>query len=104
MKIDLRIDRLIVDGLPVTAAQGPRLRAAVERELARRLATGGLSDALAGGGALARIGAPDLHLERDVQPAQLGRRIAEAVHGAIGGPGKQTPAPAPHSGLKGDTL
>ena len=37
MRINVHIERLILDGLPVTSLQGPEVGAAVETELARLL-------------------------------------------------------------------
>jgi len=42
MNIKVSIERLVLDGLPVSSAQGSLIGAAVETELARLLATGGL--------------------------------------------------------------
>ena len=37
MNINLHIERLILDGLPITRQQGPHVQAAVEAELTRLL-------------------------------------------------------------------
>lgn len=85
MKIELHIERLILDGLPVTRLQGPQVRAAIEHELARLLAAhGGLSVELSGGGAVPRVRAASIQIAQDSQPTQLGRHIARAVHAGIG--------------------
>jgi len=52
MNINLHVERLVLDGLPVTRSQGPLLQAAVEAELASLLAKDGLPPYLAVGGAL----------------------------------------------------
>ena len=56
MNINVSIERLVLDGLPVSSAQGSLLGAAVETELARLLATGGLKMGLQFGGAWQAMG------------------------------------------------
>jgi hypothetical protein len=85
MRIELHIERLVLDGLPVTTAEGPRVRAAVESELARLLAAGGLNRELGGGRAVARISAPQISLGPRERPDAIGHAVARSVHGAIGG-------------------
>jgi hypothetical protein len=89
MKIALHIDRLVLDGLPVTALQRPKLQAAIESELARLLSLHGLSDELRGGAAVPYVRAGVIQLGHDNQPATLGRKIAGAVHEGIGNPGRE---------------
>ncbi len=84
MKIVVHIERLVLNGLPVNTAQGPRLRRAVQRELTRLLAQGGIAPALAGGGAQPRLAAPQLTLRPQERPDALGGRIAQSVYGGIG--------------------
>ncbi|MFI5458422.1 MAG: hypothetical protein ACHRXM_23575 [Isosphaerales bacterium] len=84
MRINLHIERLILEGLPVTSLQGPQVRAAIENELARLLAAHGLSLELRGGVALPRVRAGAIHIGKESQPARLGQSIAQAVHEGIG--------------------
>ena len=84
MKIVVHIDRLVLEGLPLTSAQSPRLRRAIERELSRLLSSGGIAAALSRGGALPRIDAPSIRFGARERPDALGRRIAGAVYGGIG--------------------
>jgi hypothetical protein len=83
MSIRIHIERLVLEGLPVTAAQGPLVREALQRELGSVMASGGLSRELRGGGAfpVVRAAASKLHQEN---PSQLGTQIARSIHGAIG--------------------
>jgi hypothetical protein len=83
MSINIHIERLILDGLSVSDAQSPIIGAAVERELARLLATGGLERSLQSGGAWATVPVGAVHLTAS-KPAQLGRQIAQAVYRRIG--------------------
>jgi hypothetical protein len=82
--IHLHIDRLILDGLPVTAAQGPQVRAAMEAELSRLLTEGGLHPSLSSGGSLPQLPAAAMPLPAAAQPKPLGATIARAMYGRIG--------------------
>lgn len=84
MNISLHIERLVLDGIPLGPGQGPLLQAAVEAELTRLLANGGLSDALQSGGALYNVRTAGIQLADGGSPAQLGEQIAGAVYGGIG--------------------
>jgi hypothetical protein len=92
MNVIVHIERLVLDGLPVTSAQLPLLEAAVEAELVRRLVDGDLVMGIPPGGALSRAAAsgqglfvPQLapgtiHLRTPADARALGGQIAQAVH------------------------
>ncbi len=84
MNINVHIEQLILDGLPVSHEQQPLLQAAVEAELARLLAADGLSASLLGGGTLSHVPAATINLTSEGVPGQLGQQIAQAVYGGIG--------------------
>jgi len=84
VKIRLKIERLILDGLPVAHAQGPLVRAAVETELTRLLAAGGVSRELRAGSAVPGVRGGDIRVDQASRPAGLGKQIAGAVYGGIG--------------------
>jgi hypothetical protein len=84
MRIDVHIERLVLEGLPVTSADGPRVRAAVEAELARLLATGELGREPIAGGAMARAPAPQISIGQNGRPDAIGRAVARSVHAGIG--------------------
>lgn len=86
MNVRLHIDRLVLDGISVSAADRPRLQAAIEHELARLITANGISPALASGGALPSIAVPQITLAPHAKPAQLGASIAGALYGGVGGP------------------
>jgi hypothetical protein len=79
MTLHVHIERLVLDGLPVTRAQRGTLAAALEAELGRLLAAKGIGPSLAAGGALARLRADDLRFGT-ADAIGLGTRIATAVH------------------------
>lgn len=84
MNINLHIEHLVLDGIPLGPGQRPLLQAAVEAELTRLLSSGGLNGALQTGGALYQVKATNIQLANDGSPAQLGEQIAGAVFGGIG--------------------
>ena len=86
MKIHLHIERVLLDGLPVTSAQGPLVQQAIEQELARLLETHGLAHELRPGATVPRVRAGSLRLSKENPPASLGQGIAKAVHEGIGNP------------------
>jgi len=84
MNIDLHIERLVLDGVSLAAADRPLLQTTVEVELTRLLASGGLSDATLSGGALDNMRASGIQLGNRGGPVRLGEQIASAVYGGIG--------------------
>jgi hypothetical protein len=86
-KIELHIERLIVEGIPLTSGTPRQLQAGVESELRRLLGAGGLSSDLTGGIALPSLPGPALQLHPTPSALELGRQIADSVYRAIGGDG-----------------
>lgn len=84
MKIKLHIERLSLEGLPLTRNQGTAVRTAVESELTRMLSERGLSDGIRSGGAVRSLPTVGLEYASGATPVQLGRQIARAVYGGIG--------------------
>jgi hypothetical protein len=84
MNINLHIERLVLDGLPIARSQGVLVQRAVETELARLLAADGLSPGLLGGGVLPHVPAIDIQLTSGNDSTVIGRQIAQSVHGGIG--------------------
>jgi hypothetical protein len=84
MKIRLHIERLILDGVTLSAAEHPRLQAAVEMELGRLLAERGIANSLESGVAIDAVRGGAVQLGRDGGGARLGKQVAQAVYGGIG--------------------
>lgn len=84
MNIRIHIDRLILDGLPVTHSQGPLVQAAVEAELTRLFAENGLVSHLQTGIAVPSVRADAIQLTAGNGPTQLGTQIAQSVYSGIG--------------------
>lgn len=85
MKINVHIERLILDGLPIRTSQGTLVQASLERELASLLSGNGLAPELMAGGAVSHLPATSIQLTKDSPPPRVGQQIAQAVHGRIGG-------------------
>jgi hypothetical protein len=84
MKININIERLILDGISIPHHQRPLLQSAVEAELARLIVAGGLSPGLMSGGATPGLEAGGMRLPSDGDPARLGQQIARAIYTGIG--------------------
>jgi hypothetical protein len=84
MNINVRIERLILDGVAITQDQRPLLQASIEVELARLLAADGLNPALLAGAAVPLVRGRGIPLAKDSNPTQLGLQIAQTVYGGIG--------------------
>jgi hypothetical protein len=84
MKINIQIERLVLDRLPVEHHQGSLLKAAVEAELSRLLGANGLANHLMSGGAVDSLPAPNIQLGSDNNPIKLGQQIGRALNGGIG--------------------
>ncbi len=81
--IKVHIERLVLEGLPITRSQGPQVQAAVEAELSRLMSEGGLAPELASGGAVPSVRANSIN-SIGRSPTQIGRQIAKAVYGGVG--------------------
>ena len=79
MNVRVAIGRLVLDGVAVRPSQRPALASAVESELARLIAIGGLPASWAGG-SIPAVNGGGLALPRDSDPTVLGHRIARAVY------------------------
>ncbi len=84
MNVNLHIERLILDGLPVAHSQGALIKAAVEAELGRLFGEGGVSPELRSGGAFPSVRANSIHASGENSPSRLGQQIARAVYSGIG--------------------
>lgn len=83
MNINLHIERLVLEGLPFTRAQGPQVRDAVGAELARLLQDDGLVRERITRASTPRLRTADIRLAAHGSPSQLGGQIGRAVYGGI---------------------
>lgn len=77
MNINIDIEKLILEGVPISPSQGRLLQAAVETELARLLANEGLPNNLLSGGV-----APSNAIQQKpgTNPTQMGQQIAQRIY------------------------
>lgn len=84
MNVNIYIERLVLDGVSISPSQRPLVKAAVEAELGRLLADGGLAPNLLAGGAVPCVPSGTIEITPKSNPSQLGQQIAQAVYGGIG--------------------
>jgi hypothetical protein len=80
-RINLHVERLVLDGVPGVEGRGAALRAAVEAELVRLLAADP-----SGASLLRSMAVPALRaapVAADPSPQGFGAAIASSVHGAV---------------------
>ena len=91
MNIVLHIERLVLEGVPTEAGLNTALQQAVQVELARLLATGGLAAQWRRSGAVRNVTGSAFTLpsrHESARPAGagvLGERIAASIHAGLGG-------------------
>jgi hypothetical protein len=85
MKIDLRIERLVLDGLPVKRRQGAQLQAAIEGELVRLLTADSALAGLQASGAVASLSGVDIHVGPGSDLQGMAKQIAASLHAGLGG-------------------
>lgn len=86
MRIELHIERLVLEGLPVAPGQRHLVQAALETELSRLMTEGGLASSLLTGGAIPQLSAGSMQLSGGANPTDLGQQIAHTVYTSIGSP------------------
>lgn len=84
MNINLHIERLIVDDLPLGEGSERQLRAGLEQELSRLFTAEGLPDSLRGGGARPRMAGAPLSLSPGTTALGLGQGVAQSIYRSLG--------------------
>lgn len=84
MNINLHIERLVLEGLPVESRHADAIREAIQAELMRLLGEGGLSVGLQTGGVFPRLPAQAVQLEAANSPPRIGQQVAQSVYAGIG--------------------
>ncbi len=82
MKVNLHIEKLVLDGITLSAHERTLLHKSVEQHLTRKLTSQGINKNLSAGGAYSRVQAPDIQTHSHGTRG-LGRQIASAVHGGL---------------------
>jgi hypothetical protein len=83
MNINLYIERIVLEGLPVEPGQRHLVQAALEAELARLIGENGLPPTLTSGGAWPTLRADGFGMTKETSPAQIGQQIAQSVYGGM---------------------
>jgi hypothetical protein len=84
MNVELHIDRLVLDGLPVRPGDRAALAGTLGDELRLLIETGGVPPELIGGGAVRRLTAPLAPVSPTAAASPLGRAIARSVYASLG--------------------
>jgi hypothetical protein len=79
----LHIERLVIDGVPFTSAQGAQFQKALERELARLVKGCCHARRWRDLGAVAVLAAPAIHAPVSARPTDLGRQVARSVFASL---------------------
>jgi hypothetical protein len=83
MNIELHIERLVLKGIPVAPGERALLHATIHAELERLLRAEGLPGDRPRPGAVARVQAPPVTVPGRLDPVDMGRRLAVAIHEGI---------------------
>ena len=83
MNVDLHIERLVLDGVPLNRRQSVALKDALECELSRLLEHRGLASVA--GISVPQLPVADIQLPPGSPPVQWGRQIARSLHAGIAG-------------------
>jgi hypothetical protein len=84
MTVEIHIDELVLDGVHVHPAAGPRVGRVVEREIARLVARDGLAPQHRLPGSLPALRAPGITTTATPDPGVLARDVARAVVRGLG--------------------
>jgi hypothetical protein len=84
MNVKLHIERLILEGITLSARERAVLNGAVTTELTRLISEGGLPAAMPARGIVPSLAAGTVQLGHDNNPILLGQQIAQAVYGGNG--------------------
>lgn len=81
MTVNLHIDRLVLDGLPIGAQEGPLVQAAIEAELARLIVAHGVTAARRN--FEAPLGRPRHITIETLDVLKIGTAIGHAIYGGV---------------------
>ena len=84
MNIELHIERLVLEGIPIAPKEGALLHGAIHAELERLLRAEGFPGRRPDPRAVARLQGPAIRLPNVSGPDSLGRLIASAIREGIG--------------------
>ena len=80
MNINIDIERMILEGMPMSPSQGRKLQAAVEAELTRLLATKGIPENWQAGGGVPQVPRGAIQIKPGTNPTKMGQQIAQVIY------------------------
>jgi hypothetical protein len=83
MTINIVIERLVLDGLPLTARERDRMVSGLQAELVRLFEREGVPGSVSSDHMAPSFSAGPVHAATPLEPTALGRDVARAVHGAF---------------------
>lgn len=83
MNVDLRIERIVVEGIALRTNGGEQFAFALRSELHRSIARGGAGASLPAGGAVPYLATGTVRLGRESEPAVLGTLVGRSVYSAL---------------------
>lgn len=83
MKINVHIERIILDGQPFDRHSAPLIQEAVQAELTRLFADNGAPQSLLSGGSVLSLRGEPFQLDAKSEPEAVGQRVANAVYGGL---------------------
>lgn len=84
MKINLHIERLVLDGVTLGPAERSLVQASLVNKLVQLFAAGGISERLADGAAISALAGTGIRLHGSTSPSNLGEQLAQSIYGGIG--------------------
>ena len=94
MKLNLNIDRLILDNIDLAPRQRYYLQLAIEAELSQLLSSQGIPAHLQAGGAIPNLSIGPLNPAQSSNPQRMGQHIAQQIYHSLSQP---TPPQSPIS-------
>ena len=79
MKINVHIDRIVLDGLPVDRHSAPLIQEAIQAELSRLFLESETPQGLLSGGAISSLRTAPIQLCEKLLPETVGQKVANAV-------------------------
>ena len=84
MNINLHIERLVLEGLPLQRSERGIVEAAVIAELTNLLTSSGTPETWQENVVVPRVNAAEMTMNQPSTPNQIGQQIAQSVYGGFG--------------------
>ena len=83
MNFNIDIERMILEGMPMSPSQGRKLQAAVEAELTRLLTTEGIPENWQAGRVVPHVSGSAIQVKPGTNPTKMGQQIAQGIYRGI---------------------